>query len=397
MDTDRLLQVSTSLADELSDPADHAGCHPQSLADGAAGIAVLHLERAAQHLGDPALGHRFLAAAVTGGLHTGSTASPFFGTPAVAYALHAAARSGRYVRVHDIVDHGVADVVQRRLDHAQARIERGDAPALGEFDALYGLTGLAAHLLRHDPHGVQTRRVIEYLVRLTHPLPGSGGLPGWWSCQPLKSRNTDTTGGHSNHGMAHGISGVLAALALAERNSIGVTGQREAIERICTWLDTWQQPHPSGPWWPEIVTLEDLRRRTPRQLRPSRPSWCYGTPGIARAQQLAALALHDEARRDLAEAAILGCINDPQQLAQITESGLCHGAAGLFQTAWRMAADSVTDTLTGHLPGLAEQLLPDKPNPESGLLMGRAGLALAQTTAATSTVVTDWDAFMVLR
>lgn len=39
-------------------------------------------------------------------------------------------------------------------------------------------------------------------------------------------------------------------------------------------------------------------------LRPARPSWCYGTPGLARARQLAGLALRDLARQEAAEHAL---------------------------------------------------------------------------------------------
>ncbi|MGH8910153.1 MAG: lanthionine synthetase LanC family protein [Egibacteraceae bacterium] len=47
-----------------------------------------------------------------------------------------------------------------------------------------------------------------------------------------------------------------------------------------------------------------------QQPGPQRPSWCYGTPGLTRAQQLAALALGDRQRQRQAENALAGCITD---------------------------------------------------------------------------------------
>jgi hypothetical protein len=51
-------------------------------------------------------------------------------------------------------------------------------------------------------------------------------------------------------------------------------------------------------------------------------------PGIARAQQLAAHALRDTARRHLAEAAFTACVTDPAQIRRLTDRSRCRGTAG---------------------------------------------------------------------
>lgn len=157
-----------------------------------------------------------------------------------------------------------------------------------------------------------------------------------------------------------------------------ITGQAEAIARICAWLDTWRQYHPSGPWWPEVLTREDLRRGRPTQGGPARPSWCYGTPGLARTQQLAGLATGDTARRRMAEQAMAGCLSDPRQLDRLTDHGLCHGTAGVFQTAWRGAAEATTIALADRLSSSGTD---DTAEPD-GFLRGAAGRTLALSTAA---------------
>lgn len=156
------------------------------------------------------------------------------------------------------------------------------------------------------------------------------------------------------------------------RRGIVADGQAEAIKRICSWLDAWRQDHETGPWWPEMITLEETRLGRLKQTRPLRPSWCYGTPGLARSQQLAAQATADTDRQRLAEQALISCLNDPEQLEWITDHSLCHGSAGLFQTAWHIAADAHTPDLTAPLHNLAERLLtPNPPARPSGFSTAR--------------------------
>jgi len=102
-----------------------------------------------------------------------------------------------------------------------------------------------------------------------------------------------------------------------------------------------------------------LRTGRPSQRGPARPSWCYGTPGLARAQQLSALARGDHVRQAAAEQALAACVADPAQLARVIDPHLCHGWAGLTATLWYAAADAVTADLDAHLPPPAVR--PDRP------------------------------------
>ena len=401
------LAAADAIAHQLADP--HAVCtadsgrrRPQSLAGGAAGIALLHIERARSGHGDWRTAHAWLSAAARDDLSAGPNAGLFFGAPTLAFVTHAAAdRPGKLTRALADLDPSTVAVTRRRLDEAHARIDRGHRPALAEFDLIRGLAGLGAYHLRHSPDHDITRAVLSYLVRLTEPLPGRiDGLPGWWTdLAPTGQPAPEYPEGHGNLGMSHGIAGPLALLSLALRRSVVVDGHTDAITRICTWLHTWQQEHPGGPWWPGIITVDDVHNGHVQQSSPPRPSWCYGTPGLARAQQLAGLATGDPARRHTAEIAMLGCLRDPVQLARIIDSGLCHGVAGVFQTAWRIAADAHTQDIAAELPRLSARLLtqfrcaPETPE----FLDGRAGLALALHTAGTDTApLTGWDACLLL-
>lgn len=347
--------------------------------------------------------HAWLARATRDDLTAGPGAGLWFGAPALAFALHLAA-PGAYPSAMASLDAGVTQLVHTRLATAHARIDAGRRPSQYEFDLTRGLAGLGAHLLTRDPAGELVRQVLAYLVRLTEPVDAAdeagASAPGWWTHDSsAHERDPAFAAGEANFGMAHGCSGPLALLALAMRQGVVVEGHATAIDRICRWLDDWRQQDPAGPWWPERITVDELHAGRPTQGGPLRPSWCYGTPGLARAQQLAALALGDRVRQRAAEDALARCLADPVQLARISDPALCHGLAGLLATAWHAAADALTPAIIAHLPHLLDTLLAHArdtpPEPLPGLVEGRAGIALTLHTLATG-VTGGWPACLLI-
>jgi len=358
---------------------------------------MLHIERAASGISASGweAAHRWLARATSEGVSAGANAGLFYGAPAIAFALHAAPWP-RYASARRMLDEGVSVVITDRLIAARKRLERGERPALAEFDLISGLTGLGAHLQRHCPEHHLVREILSYLVRLTEPI---GDLPGWWTHSPPGRTAAYPAGGHGNNGIAHGITGPLSLLALTARAGVIVPGQTEAIGRICSWLDAWQQDHRGSPWWPETISLPEHQEQRSSQEEPGRPSWCYGTPGIARAQQLAALAIGELARQHTAEAAMVGCLNDPRQLGRVTGRGLCHGTAGLMLTATVFAADATApgDLALDRVAGLLLEKSADS-DAGPGFLTGDAGYALAlHALASSAPPATWWDACLLLR
>jgi lantibiotic biosynthesis protein len=370
------------LARQLAEPP-HAdsGWQRQSLSKGAAGVAILHGARAQAGHGSLRLAHAWLSHAAEGGITEGAGTGLWFGAPAIAFAM-AAAAPGHYREASRALKPVIDDMTRRRLHAARDRLDAGARPSTGEYDLVRGLTGLGACLLHCDPDPGLLRQVLRYLVRLTEPVPASDAAghaaPGWWSSSN-PNLTTSTPGGHGNFGMAHGIAGPVALLALAARHGITVPGQADAIDQICDWLATWRQPGPAGPWWPAWITVAELRDGTPSRPGPGRPSWCYGTPGIARAMQLAALARHDQARQAEAENALARCVTDPNQATLLSDPGLCHGWAGATAATWHAARDAGAEaaslgTAVSTLAGvLASSVDVDHP---CGLIDGYAGVAL---------------------
>jgi hypothetical protein len=403
---DRAVEIADRLAqpDAADLPTDQPWWH-QSLADGAPGVALLHIELAAAGLRPFGRAHDWLTVVADKPVTAGDSTGLFYGAPAVARVLAAAAavRRGTYQSALASLTRQITTDAHNRVDKAHRRMDAGMLPVMAEFDTIRGLAGLGAYLLHHDRDGLALRAVLDCLVRLTQPMLVDGDLlPGWWTLTgPTGRMEDECPGGHGNFGVAHGICGPLALLAQALRRGIDVDGQQEAVETICAWLDSWRIDTSGGHRWPYMITRDEARSR-PAHLRRSgvnrRPSWCYGTAGVARALHLAALALDDAARRELAEEALLTATTDPTQDALIGDASLCHGYAGLTRITARAATDangSPANRLHALSADLLDRALSQPASDGPGLLEGATGVGLA-ALAAVAEPATGWDTCLLI-
>lgn len=181
----------------------------QSLTQGAAGTALLHIERAHAGCGTWQQAHRWIRAAVADPVSASDTAGLYQGAPAVTLMLDAAATGtpGHYRDARADLERHVAALAHRRVDAAIARKKAGQLPVFREYDVFFGLTGIGALLLRRSPGSSAMERVLHYLVALTKPLPvGDQVVPGWWvGHDPHRRTSAAYRSGHGNFGMAHGI------------------------------------------------------------------------------------------------------------------------------------------------------------------------------------------------
>lgn len=242
----------------------------QSLARGAAGTALLRIERALAGAENWDNAHKHIRQAAAGPVDAGEQAGLYYGAPAITFVLHTASTAHpRYRTACETLYEHVLHLTRRRLTSTAARIERGEPTTFAEFDLFYGLTGIGALLLRHSPGSDVLAGVLRYVVSLTQPRRQDDvELPGWWV-----DHNPDeilpTPGGHANFGMAHGAAGLLALLALATTRGCVVDGQHEAIAALTGWFDRWRQDSADGPWWPQWITREELRTGHPNHPGPA--------------------------------------------------------------------------------------------------------------------------------
>jgi hypothetical protein len=374
-------------------------------------VVCSYLDQCPPKEGWDAIGHSFL---VTGAraveripqLHCGF----FSGLSGLAFAVASLSYGGlRYQRLSTVLDETLApqaSSMATRLRSSSAGV------AVGEFDVVSGLSGIGAYLLRQDPSEVQSA-VLESLVWLAEPIEP---VPRWATPPELQtdeSMRRSLPLGSLNCGLAHGIPGPLALLALALIGGQHVSGQAEAIRGLAEWLVAHRVDDEWGINWSSAIPLAPMGAHTPmtREVAPARSAWCYGGPGVARALWLAGEALGGGSLRQLALDAILSVLRRPIELRYIGSPTFCHGVAGLLQIVLRFSHDIGIGALIDGADELVGQLLgaydPTRPlgyaslEPENNLVdragsfEGAPGVALTLLAAATDTEPT-WDRLFLL-
>lgn len=381
-----------------------------SLANGFPSVALLFAELGRSEPRWRRTAHTMLARVVAGQPEDGDV------------SLHSGLASLAFAARANAVDDGDYGSLLGRLDSHLSEAARALAGApdvhTWRHDVITGLTGLGRYLLMSPatPDDVM-REILRYLVALTGTTEVAGvRVPGWWViATPWRDMPEQVTrtyeDGHGNFGIAHGIPGPLALLALAWQAGLVVPGQREAMERIVEWLLTWCSSDDHGIRWPTTVTLDQHRGRTAVQAS-SVASWCYGLPGIARAIQLAGTALDRPDWNQVADRTMVSLLRRPEGQLHLRSAALCHGWAGLLQVATRIAADS-PDGAASQVAELAAERTLDLFDPSAafgyrfptsgssqegpGLLEGGAGVALALHGYATGRPpLTHWDAALLI-
>lgn len=89
--------------------------------------------------------------------------------------------------------------------------------------------------------------------------------------------------GHGNFGIAHGIAGPIALIALSARAGHSVAGQHQTLTQCCRLLEERAHCLPSGATaWPETLTLDGWIRSAVFLPAPSEdPLFVEPSPGYA--------------------------------------------------------------------------------------------------------------------
>lgn len=319
--------------------------HPAALALGDAGAAVVCavLDGRAPDAGWDRTGRRFLSDAVAALADPALPLSLFTGACGVAAAACLASRGGQRYRT-------LRDNLDRRL---LPSLVAGES----RFDLIHGLSGWVAYLL------------------LGGGGPGREAMLGR-SASALASSLTRVR--DAEPGVAHGLAGPLAALALA----------RSASPRT--------EPLPAVD-----AAIHHLASRLTRAVDTAggnHTAWCGDSPGIARALWLAGAATDDDRyRRTGIDLALAGLTRPVGERGYRTPT-LCHGIAGhllitalfwwdtaepRFRTAARELCDHLLDHHDPRAPfGFRDRERASHPVDNPGLLSGAAGVALVLLAVA---------------
>jgi class I lanthipeptide synthase len=294
---------------------------------------------------------------------------------------------------------------------ATVRDRRGGWP-FADFDHIAGLAGMVSGLGRADAGealGLVTGALAEGTLRET-------GRPPWHTAPdqvPERAFGSRYPGGMVNLGMAHGLAGVVAALAVAAGSEVAggeagdvarvagaasgevavVAGEVAAVAggevaavaggevaAVAVADRAGAGPGDVGRalgvaagalagairsddglvTLPHVLPLGSGTRRDPA----GRTAWCYGPPGAARALGMAGAVLDSPGYARLAAELLVGSLAQPARVAQLETPSFCHGVAGVLQIAARMATETGEPRLAVLVPELCEWLL-DRFEPDS--------------------------------
>ncbi|MBL1101807.1 lanthionine synthetase LanC family protein [Streptomyces coffeae] len=280
--------------------------------------------------------------------------------------------------------------------HHYQRAAREQGTPWAVYDAIKGLAGIGRILLaaHNRGHGAEAEVGLRAaLSALTHMiLTPIGTRPGWWlpaTLHPPTVKISPT--GAATTGIAHGISGPLAFLATAHRAGHTVPDQPDAIHASADWLLTWQTAERT---WPPHISGSALDGNsggaTAGEGRTT--AWCYGTPGIATALASAGHALGLPALNRIAADAMNALAARPLEDWDIEGTALCHGSAGVLQSAFRLSCRPLVDRVVHTTLAGAMNSRP------YGFLTGRAGttLVLAHLGGLLPGPADAWDCLVLL-
>ncbi|MGW0523693.1 lanthionine synthetase C family protein [Crossiella sp. NPDC003009] len=394
-------------------------CYP-SFSHGHAGLALLHVHAAAAAPGEAErdrsleTGFAFLREAFAGTqVQPLEGPSVFSGTSGLALCVAGCAEfEPRFRpslgRLHDQLTAQLAEL-------APPRVERGVSDS--DYDMISGAAGVLAYLCS-VPEPEQALRtaaheLLDYLIWLGEP-PRDLTLTRRWLiapelCAPLGEHSRDYPGGYLNLGMAHGIPGAVAALAVAWQRGLRRPGQQEALRRMTDWLLEVRRADEHGPVWPTEIPAEV----TGAEIRPSAPrdqlAWCYGSAGVAVSLLAAGDALGDGGLRTAAIEAFDAVLRRSAAVG-VPSPTFCHGLAGLLAISMEFAAAGSplarerTPELLDELLRLADPALPlvfrDREEPDNlvdgpGVLSGSPGVALTLLAALSPRRPSWLHAFLV--
>ena len=388
--------------------------HDVAQGDAGLALACAYFDRCFPDDGWDVAGHEYLVSASRSVEDAHVPPGLFSGLAGLAFVTAQLSRDGeRYGRLAAAIE---TELAARTEELSQRVRERRNGLAVSEFDAISGLAGIAAYLLtRRGQRAADgaAQHALEALVALVRE-PGPGPrTPRWFTPPELFSHEEEARRyprGSLNCGLAHGIPGPLAALALASAQGADVDGLRDAVAQTARWLARAPLRRPLGR---QLADDGDAARRPPRRgraeprrvvLRQPR-GWrapCGWPAWRSRTTTLGALAVEAMER----------VYDRPVAARQIESPTFCHGVAGLLQVTLRFRHDTGLALFADAAADLVDELLdafePDdsllgfrsiEPGgtriDQPGLLDGAPGVALVLLAAALP-VEPTWDRLFLL-
>jgi hypothetical protein len=281
------------------------------------------------------------------------------------------------------------------------------------YDVVSGDAGVLRYLLSTQSRTPEVSAAITGMaMRLTWLLTArrTTGEPEWFvppeALDPVV-RN-ELPYGYYNLGMAHGVTGPLAALCAAWERGYRVDGQLAAIHSAASFLSRYHRSDQWGPLWPNRVSADaPIDPGKWRGIDLDTHGWCYGELGIARTLWASAQVTGDEEYLRLALLTYLGFLRRPIPKSLSMSPTICHGLAGVLVVVLRFISEQgLSELSVFYVQDLLERILrladtsapfvfrdvriSDGPVDDPGFLTGAAGVAMALSSVLDDTAAA-WD------
>jgi hypothetical protein len=246
-------------------------------------------------------------------------------------------------------------------------------------DLLYGLVGIGLYALERLPRP-RARRILAAVfgaLEAQATVDDTGAC--WWQ------RESDGTM-VVNLGVAHGTPAVAAVLAGAAAAGVGDGRATPLAEAAMRW------------WLARCTTAMTggLPLHVDDQLppKPARPSWCYGSPGVAGALATSAAYLSRDDWRERALSLARHAAACPPDRIPIVDACLCHGSSALAHLYGRLQQRTGDPVLGEAARFWLERTLNMQRPSGAGWLEGSSGVGLT-LLAAVSDVEPAWDRLLI--
>jgi hypothetical protein len=292
--------------------------------------------------------------------------SLFSGVTGICFALQQASCEGtRYQKMLQTLNTFLLNQVEEAYLAPLRENRRQGLPTNSRlYDPIQGVCGIGRYALDNlssPPLLTLAQQIARSLVEFLQPIRYEGVIiPGWVLTpqDPINAQNALTCSkGNFNLGLAHGIPGVLAFLAIASLHGVEVPGQYEAIETLSNWIRQKSFMGKNGIAWGYNVPWEVEVENQQIAQQPTRDAWCYGAPGIARTLFLASKATDDAELKQFAATAFRDIFRRSQKEWDLPGPSLCHGISGLLLITHEMAQEEGCEDLAFKIEELKTLLL----------------------------------------
>lgn len=216
--------------------------------------------------------------------------------------------------------------------------------------------------------------------------------------------------GYFNMGLAHGLPGLLAALASTDLVGYRANQQRRIITELADIIINSALNDSFGLAWPSGYDRGSWRTKTTNMPSQGVPNaWCYGAPGIAVALSRAGRALDDKRLVQSARSAMQGALDRAVRTGSLESMSptFCHGISGILACSVSVLGRSELRNPSSAQYKVATTLLSKankryplffqdveeqgRPLDDPTILQGAAGIALTLTLVRGEHQVPGWQ------